>query len=890
MEPHPPRSPFRSASHTPSTPNPEHSSGALSILLQRLSGYSDFSVDNLQQIPHELRQLATNIDDSITPNSSQDSFRRHHGFQITLNLFQAVTDAVISSGADGLIVLVHICNEILGLFLKALKDHHGNHRFLLRRARGEGWDALAATIQSLVTKMCDETSSGNITQQLSDLTSGLFALAIGNPKAHPLLLSSPHKSPDTESGPYENDQTTLEPSSAEIDQKHMPRAYIEDFTDAADSVDGLRTLAQGLLGGDEKVRIGQAIGILAGLYPVISPRSLALKNGMQLPVVMLALIESLVDLSNQNRIVIHKAGVLSHLIPCLTKAPKDSSESVILHSLCGALLRLGAHQLDEIVALFRQATYSDAARDLLLTAARSSKQPANIQFDLSDGGHCSIELPALPRAFPPTSGYSFTTWIRVDQFDPESHTTLFGAFDATQTCFVLVYLEKDTRQLILQTSVTSSKPSVRFKKARFKAGEWYNIALVHRPPKSGSSSLAMLYVNGRFIEELHSRYPDAPPRLVDSVDNNLPLQAPASRRRPVQAFFGTPQDLASHPSGRVSQSRWSLANAHLYDTCLTLDIIAVQNAIGVRYCGNFQDCIGAFLTYRASAELNRYNEAIYKDKSDKSEIVRMTQQHGNEILPESKLLISISALSVADMDGVVGKSSNVASILSDTTMLRYHSLTRNGNPILFNAARPAINEAVLRPYGVATITGNPVISLTQPLDDATWQVGGTLPIGIMILQNALTDDAIVTAVEILFECIQDNWRTSEAMEKGDGFGVLAITLREKLGLAGSTTYHGHLRNSGPLRPPKSREALAMRLLKIILKFVGYNFEHTEKSLLINPMAYRILLVDFDTWRTVSSDCQKLYFRQIADFIWKNNNQSFNMKRFNRNRKMHMLRI
>lgn len=79
----------------------------------------------------------------------------------------------------------------------------------------------------------------------------------------------------------------------------------------------------------------------------------------------------------------------------------------------------------------------------------------------------------------------------------------------------------------------------------------------------------------------------------------------------------------------------------------------------------------------------------------------------------------------------------------------------------------------------------------------------------------------------------------------------------------------------------------MRLLRIILDFVGYNFERPEKSLLINPMAYRILLVDFDTWRTISAGCQKLYFRQIADFVWKNNNQAFNMKRFNRNRKTHV---
>ncbi|GAB7347328.1 hypothetical protein MBLNU459_g4272t1 [Dothideomycetes sp. NU459] len=377
--------------------------------------------------------------------------------------------------------------------------------------------------------------------------------------------------------------------------------------------------------------------------------------------------------------------------------------------------------------------------------------------------------------------------------------------------------------------------------------------------------------------------PEAPPLSPEPRDVSNPSQMNTTRRRTVQAFFGTPQDLASQSSERMTKSLWSLANAHLYETCLPMETITVHHKLGPRYCGNFQDCIGPFLTYRASAELNRYNESILAEKADKSEIVQATQQRGVDLLPESKLLISVSAESVANMNGVLANRLNIMDMLTDKATQYFQSLTRNGNSIIFNAARPAINEAMVKSYGVAVVTGNPTLRLSQSLDDASWQIGGCLPISMRILQNSFSDDDIVIAVEILFQCIGDNWRTSEAMEKENGFGVLAILLREKLGLTNNPAYGALARFGGVNRTVQQRDALAMRLLNLILRFVGYDSVHPERSILINPMAYRILLVDFDTWRTVSIDTQKLYFQQMADFVWKNKSQAFNIKRFNKMR-------
>ncbi|KAG9719888.1 beach-domain-containing protein, partial [Aureobasidium melanogenum] len=317
------------------------------------------------------------------------------------------------------------------------------------------------------------------------------------------------------------------------------------------------------------------------------------------------------------------------------------------------------------------------------------------------------------------------------------------------------------------------------------------------------------------------------------------------------------------------------------DVSLSPELVAVHQKLGPRYCGNFQDCIGPFLTYRASAELNRYNEMLHADKDDKSEIVKATQSQGSELLPEGKLLISMSASSIVNMNGLLVNGVNIGDMLNEKAAAHLQSLTRNGNPILLNAARPSINEAMTRSYGAAVVTGNPILTLTHGLDNGSWQIGGCLPINMKIIQSASTADSLVTSVELLFQCILDNWRTSEVMEKDNGFGILAVLLREKLGIY--TSGPGGHRTVPIAKTMQQREELALRLLKVVLAFVGYNVKSPENSLLINPMAYRVLLVDFDTWRTISSETQKLYYQQIAGFVWKNNNQTFNMKRYNKMR-------
>ena len=187
--------------------------------------------------------------------------------------------------------------------------------------------------------------------------------------------------------------------------------------------------------------------------------------------------------------------------------------------LCRSLMQLGVDQLADAQFLLNRR--DPATSEFCLDMTDKYAGPPFIQFDLSLHGHSSVELPNLGRSFPPQAapGYTFTGWIRIDKFDPGSHTTLFGVFDSTQTCFLLAYLEKDTKNFILQTSVTSSRPSVRFKSVAFQEHQWYHIALVHRRPKTMVASKASLYVNGEFAEQIRAAYPNPPPPSNSSTES-----------------------------------------------------------------------------------------------------------------------------------------------------------------------------------------------------------------------------------------------------------------------------------------------------------------------------------------------------------------------------------
>ena len=762
--------------------------------------------------------------------ANQDTFRRAGGFEGCVSVLQQL----VAPGHVDDESLSALLSSILLLLSSSVKAHRGNRKYFSSHV--SGWQSIGSYLDEIQARILLAADSSQSSEEVWSLQRCLFALAVevddvqGDSAASTAGMEHQHLVPYSEHGTH-----TLEHPQACVIAMRLALALAADTPSE-----------------DSHTRI-----ILA----VSSVRTcLALSS-----------------LSIRNKFALWQSNALSVALHACINAGTAPEIASAMHDLTLQLASFGLPNLDDVALIFKSAQTSPVARRLLLSFMKLSKGPAFVQFDLAHCGYSSVEYPSLPRSFPPSTGYTLTCWIRIDEYALNCHTTLFGSFDASQTCFLLMYLEQESHQLILQTSIRSSKPSVRFRSTRFDPGRWYHIALVHkRMPADPRQSQAILFVNGEFTEQLKCSYPDVAPETSDGKSS---VGSPSVRRAsPVQAFFGTPHDLALKVGRDEVRSRWSLASAHLYQTPLSDEFVAVHHRLGVRYSGNLQDCLGPLLTYRASAELNRYNELLHPDKSDKSDILTAIEGRGSDVIPESRMLLGIYQRSIIATDG-----SALSYELDRTTSVKFQQLSQKTSAIAINTAIPTVNEAIGRSAGTGILTGNPVVVMPYPLDDASWCLAGTLPLLIRLVEAANTKDAFLDAVQIFFECIGDNWRISEAMEKGNGFGMLAVIIREKLALETTAPANAVQRKPSPVLSVEDRAELPYELLQLILTFVGYEKDKPENSMIVNPMAYRVLLIDFDTWRRCDVKTQTLYYAQFARFVAQNKHQAFNQKRLTRMR-------
>lgn len=824
----------------------EQSSGVADLCRQLISVSPFLRDDDCE----EVIAIAGNLKRGLAETSStKDIFRRGGGLGGILEAIKELCKVANDGTTLTALLSVRAVASLLLLLSAAFRGHRGNERYFADRL--DGWAVLQKSILMLLDAVLADSDHKQHSELIAILLTGVVQLAFGE------------------------DDGTILASAADSRRKEQ---------DAA--IDGDAVKPEITVRGDEIVSQPQACALsIRMLLRMIKTETTEIdSNVLALANNYFKHVRAIVSFCLRNRYALWETGITSHVLAVWLDRSTSEECLGVVSDILEMIKEFGLSDLDDAAHLFRRASESEDARSLLLNILHASKAPAVVQFDLSQSGHSSVELKSLPRTFPPTSGYSLAAWFRFDKFDSNTHTTLFGAFDETQTCFLLAYLEKDSRSLILQTSIRSSKPSVRFKSTRFTVGKWYHIAIVHRRATADPRhSPVMLFVDGEFAEQVKIGYPDTP-MADEHHSRELPMRNHGRQSRPVQAFFGTPADLAARLGKNQITERWSLASAHLYSVPLTDELVAVHHKLGPRYYGNMQDCLGPLLTYQASAELNRYNELLHPDKSEKSDIVTATESRGSGVMPESRLLLSISPMAILDSN-----VSNVRSLvaqygLNKTSKQRYEELIKAGEAVAINTAIPTISDALSRSYGAAVLKGSPVVAIPKPLDDTAWCLSGCLPLLLRLVESATTKAALLQAIEIMFECVKDSWRISEAMEKGNGFGILALIIREKLGFeSGASSSHVTSRKPSTLLSLEDRQTLPLALLNLILKFVGYDKAAPENSMIVNPMGYRVLLVDFDTWRRCDAETQQVYYSQFVHFISRNKHHGFNQKRLTRMR-------
>lgn len=402
-----------------------------------------------------------------------------------------------------------------------------------------------------------------------------------------------------------------------------------------------------------------------------------------------------------------------------------------------------------------------------------------------------------------------------------------------------------------------------------------------------TGSKASLYVNGEFAEQVRCSYPHTPPLSNGSNESFASFNSGQNRTNPVQAFLGTPRELSGQTGAGVVLSRWSLASAHLFEDILSDDYLAVHYGLGPRYQGNFQDSLGGFQTYQASATLGLRNEITHPGKDENSDILRAVREKASLLLPESKILLSILPSATFPENVQFQDTGLLRSLPRLSTRNLFRMSNQEGSPLAVNCAVPSLSDALFRTHGIASFRGNPLVAVPSHLDENLWRLAGFTPLALKLLERATTVEDTVRALEIMFHCIRKSWRNSEAMERDHGYGILGVLLRSKIGY-----------NNGPmvdtpfprlLISNEDRDSLAFRALSLILDFVGYNHAEPIESFIVNPLAYRILLIDLDIWRRSAPRIQELYYKQFMTFAVNSKHHEFNSRRLIRMREFETTR-
>ncbi|KAI4252235.1 MAG: hypothetical protein LQ352_004401 [Teloschistes flavicans] len=812
---------------------------------------STYSLEDRIAAGHALRQLLSDHP------GNKDAFRRSNGFEIFLGSLDSLTALFANQKLGGEISSnwVHLLKIVFSILQIALRDHKGNRRYFNERIASGGWESLQEKLD-LLHQSALGAHDGLSTTPEHHILGCLFACAL-------------------------DDETTIELFECMDSQNHAEVSH-----EKADANAGTKKTTATTTERIEKV-LGTATQVLNPEAMYIAFRlwrswkdSPQLQGQPCIPLFRQAL-EYVARSSTHNLVALHRTNLLSTMLSSLTGSAAVNANDSELSRLAARLLTLGITKLDDACILCTAAHGASCVSELLLPALHSAHMPPYFHFDLSLYGYSSIELPDLGNAFPPTghsSGYTLSLWFQVCTFDNSAHTTLFGAFDRSQTCFVLVYLEKDSHNLILQTSVTSSRPSVRFKSVSFREGRWYHIAIAHRRPSTSHSSRVSLYVNGNFVEQIKSNYPLASP--VSHTDS----KSSPVRHNPVQAFLGTPQDLATRLGKGVVSCQWRLASAYVFGDVLSDDLVAVYYELGPRYYGNYQDCLGSFNTYQAAAALKIRHEKLSSGsgKEQRSDIILAMETGGSRLLPENKIILALSPANTVTTDD--SASFGASMFLSKGATKSVRHMSHKGHTFLVvNGAVPSVNDALQNPHGFAVLSGDPAVVNVEALDDASWRIGGCTAIFLDRFEASIDDDNSIQALECIFETVRDNWRCSEAMEKENGFAVLATLIARKLDSTIEQNTDGSVPPAIIQTNTESGSKYGLRVLLAVLKFLGFRQDKPDHSVLNNPLAYRVLIVDTDIWRKMSLSVQQLYYEQFSVFGVHSKFRVFNAKRLSKMR-------
>jgi hypothetical protein len=370
------------------------------------SGYPDTA-----KLAKGLRAVSEHIASAST-TAPQDDFRHAGGFEFVLNIlrrFSGFYDPAKRTEAE-LLSLFKLLGQCLNVLSTIFRKHTGNRRFFRYRVEGGGWEALEQVIASI------GLGGAEPDPWVSCRVFGkLLAFALDD-EALDLLCQSIAK--------------TLRPEADTTSQTNDDDSAEEQWDLVlARSIENIGPSVREVVNSKSVFAYPEILRVIVNFWTSI-PRTIH-TSASPGSLIVLETILCATSTSIYNRAAAHSTRILSQFLR-VAFGPNShlaAAEQEKLIEICKTLMFLGVNEPADTQYLLLSP--GPEAAEFCLEMMSKYSGPPFFHFDLSLLGHCSLELPSLGRPFPPQSaaGYTFTAWIRVDNFDPNAHTTLFGVFD-----------------------------------------------------------------------------------------------------------------------------------------------------------------------------------------------------------------------------------------------------------------------------------------------------------------------------------------------------------------------------------------------------------------------------------------------------------------------------
>ncbi|KAJ3324756.1 hypothetical protein HDV06_006064 [Boothiomyces sp. JEL0866] len=467
--------------------------------------------------------------------------------------------------------------------------------------------------------------------------------------------------------------------------------------------------------------------------------------------------------------------------------------------------------------------------DLILHSLKNSKMPNYFLFDHSiSSTKGKIIFKDYERSFPPQTGYTFATWIKIEKFDKETSIDIISIADQYNVEKLKISIDKD-KLLCIKTAKSNNV----FQSVKFSERAWTHLVVAHHKPIISASSVE-IYLNGILVTQEKCSYLGHPGTIGA-----------------VTTYIGY-SILADESNSNI----FNLGPTYMIEeNVLDAQTIAIIYDIGFEYVGNWQ---GSWATYLVgNSKLQSKSHKLIDEESHSpifSQLAsfalsptKITSSHLLSI-PEEKILFSLHA-------------HNSFSNLSRYTQ---NELLESGlgkkiiefnQKVVVNGFHPKPSLKADLKCALGYIEGPVIPVCPKRLVEEVWTLGGCA-ILLKLIEDSVSSEELHRTLNILVECVSGSWRNLAEMERAKMYEVLSFILKSK------------------------KELLSIAHLDVIMNLVGRSLENSQDAIINNPSALRHLVLDIDLWRT-SVDVQKYYLNQLSDLIIHSSNKEKNISTLNR---------